>query len=265
MAFNLRLETFARAGFAARGIVYLALSYFALMSAQGEAAAGVLERMRTAPAGGALMAALALGLFGYGLFRIVGGVLDLDDEGRGVIGVITRLGLVVSGLAHWLLCAIAINIGVSGGGASDQSEETAARTAIGYPGGDWLVGAVGLIIIIGGVGQWLIGLRGGYMKFLSVKQPRTARFIGMAGYGARGAVLIVVGWQVVSLATGWGGRQLGMDSALEVIARREWVFPFIATGLGLFGLFSLMAAAYLRIRDEDVERRAKLAGRRWLR
>jgi hypothetical protein len=86
----------------------------------------------------------------------------------------------------------------------------------------------------------------------------------MAGYGARGLVLIVVGWQVVSLAIGWGGRQLGMDSALNVIAQREWVFPCIAAGLGLFGAFSLMAAAYLRIRDEDVERRAKLAGRRWL-
>jgi hypothetical protein len=32
-------------------------------------------------------------------------------------------------------------------------------------------------------------------------------------------------------------------------------------GLILFGIFSLMAALWLRIRDEDVERRAKLAGR----
>ena len=259
-----RLETFARAGFAARGIVYLALGYFALRTTHGEAAAGALERLRTAPFGGVLMVALALGLFGYGLFRIIGGVLDLDDEGRSVIGIATRIGLVISGLTHWLLCTLAVNIAVSGSGGSDQGEETAARTAFEYPGGALLVGIVGGIIIIGGLGQWLIAARGGHMKFLNARQPGYARFAGAIGYTARGAVLAVVGWQVISLAIGWGDRQLGMDSALDVIARREWVFPFVAAGLILFGLFSLMVAMWLRIRDEDVERRAKLAGR-WLR
>ncbi len=260
-----RLEVFARAGFAARGVVYLALGYFALMSTHGEAAASVLQRLRTAPAGAVLIGALAFGLFGYGLFRLVGGILDLDDEGRSAVGIVTRVGLVVSGLAHWLLCALAILILVSGSGGSDQQEEAAARTAFEYPGGAAAVGLVGIIIIVTGVGQWLIGARGGYMKFLNARQPWIARFTGALGYGARGAVFIVIGWQVVSLAIGWGGRQLGFDSALDLIARREWVFPCIAVGLGLFGIFSLYAAAHLRIRDEDVERRAKLAGRGWFR
>ncbi len=258
----LRLEPFARAGFAARGIVYLALGYFALMSTHGEAAATVLERLRTAPAGAVLIGALAFGLFGYGLFRLIGGILDLDDEGRSALGIATRFGLVVSGLAHWLLCALAILILVSGGsGGSDQQEERAARTAFEYPGGAALVGLIGGIIVLSGVGQWLIGLRGGFMKFLTTRQPRFARFAGALGYGARGAVFVVIGWQVISLAIGWGGRQLGFDSALDLIARREWVFPCVAVGLILFGIFSLYAAAHLRIRDEDVERRAKLAGR----
>lgn len=259
-----RLENFARAGFAARGIVYLALGYFALMSTHGEAAGSVLERLRTAPAGAVLIGALAFGLFGYGLFRLVGGILDLDDEGRSAIGIVTRVGLVVSGVAHWVLCALATLILVSGSGASDQQEEAAARTAFEYPGGALLVGLVGVIIIVTGVGQWLIGLRGGYVKFLNARQPRFARVAGALGYGARGAVFVVIGWQVISLAIGWGGRQLGFDSALDLIARRKWVFPFVAAGLILFGIFSLYAAAHLRIRDEDVERRAKLAGR-WMR
>jgi hypothetical protein len=40
--------------------------------------------------------------------------------------------------------------------------------------------------------------------------------------------------------------------------------PLHRRGPGLFGIFSLYAAAHLRIRDEDFERRAKLAGR-WMR
>ena len=260
----MRLEPFARAGFAARGIVYLALGYFALAGASGQAAQTVIDRISDAPAGDILLAALALGLFGYGLFRIVGGVLDLDDEGRSPYGIVTRIGLVASGLAHWLLCAVALHVAWSGGGASTQEEERAAETAIGYPGGIWLVGIAGAIIIITGIGQWLIAARSGFMKFLIKRQPRFARWAGIAGYGARGAVLIVVGWQVLSLAIGWDRRQLGFDSALDAIARREWVFPFVAAGLFLFGVFSLYVALYLRIRDEDVDRRAKLAGR-WLR
>lgn len=254
-----RLEWFARAGFAARGVVYLALGYFALMTTHGEAANTVLERVADAPLGDVLLAALAAGLFGYGLWRITGGVIDLDDEGRTAIGVVTRIGLVVSGLTHWLLCALALRLAWSGTGGTGQEEEQAAETAFTYPGGALLVGIVGAIIAIGGAGQWLIAIRGGYAKFLNARQPRFARFAGALGYGARGAVLIVVGWQVVAVASGLGDRALGFDSALEVIARRRsWIFPAIAAGLVLFGLFSLYAAAYLRIRDEDVKRRAQV-------
>jgi Domain of Unknown Function (DUF1206) len=257
-----RLEPFARAGFAARGVVYLALGYLVLHSQHGKDPADVLERLRAVPAGAFIMVALALGLFGYGLWRIVGAVLDLDDDGRSVVGIATRIGLAVSGLTHWALCALAIIIAMPGGRAPDGGEEQAARTAFEYPGGALLVGLVGAAIAIGGVGQWVIGFRAGFMKFLQVRQPRFARFAGRAGYFARGGVMVVLGWQVITLAVGWGGRQLGMDGALDIIARREWVFPFVAGGLFLFGLFSLMVAMWLRIRDEDVDRRVKLAGRR---
>lgn len=260
----LRLEPFARAGFAARGVVYLALGYFALLSQHGTQAATVLERLRGAPLGGVLLVLLAFGLFGYGLWRLFGGILDLDDEGRSAYGIVTRIGLIISGLGHWLLCAGAILILESGSAGADGQEEAAASTAATYPGGLWLVGVVGVIIIITGVGQWLIGARGLFMRFLSTRQPRFARFAGTLGYGARGAVFVVIGWQVLSVAIGWGDRALGFDSALEAIARRGWVFPVVAVGLILFGIFSLMVAMWLRIRDEDVNRRAKLAGR-WLR
>lgn len=260
----LRLEPFARAGFAARGVVYLALGYFALATTHGTHAATVMERLRNAPFGQVLIIALALGLFGYGLWRLIGGIIDLDDEGRSLYGIITRIGLVVSGLGHWLLCAGAILIAESGSAGTEGQEEAAASTAAAWPGGLWLVGAVGIIIIITGVGQCLIGLRGAFMRFLHARQPRFARFAGTVGYLARGIVFVVIGWQVLAVAIGWGDRPLGFDSALDIIAEREWVFPVVAAGLFLFGVFSLMAAMWLRIRDEDVDRRAKLAGR-WFR
>lgn len=260
----MRLEPFARAGFAARGIVYLGLGYFALMSQHGTQAATVLERLRGAPFGTVLLIMVAFGLFGYGLWRLFGGIIDLDDEGRSAYGIVIRIGLVISGLGHWLLCGGAIAILTSGSAGAEGQEEAAATTAAGYPGGLWLIGLVGAIIIITGVGQWLIAMRGAFMKFLHARQPRFAHFAGLIGYFARGAVFVVIGWQVLSLAIGWERKALGFDVALEAIAQRGWVFPVIAVGLILFGIFSLMAALWLRIRDEDVSRRVKLSGR-WLR
>ena len=267
-ACSLRLESLARAGYLARGIVYLLLGYFALTTTRGEGTTSILERVHTAPAGGLLLFMIALGLFGYGVYRITAAVIDLDDEGRSLFGIATRLGLLVSGLSHWLLCYVAVHVAMLGDGGSTQREEQAARTAFEYPGGAALVGLVGLIIAGTGLGQLVSASRGQFMDLLDVKTPRFTRIAGAAGYAARGAVFIVIGWQVVSLAIGWGGRQLGMDSALRLIAEREWVFPFIGVGLVMFGVFSLIVAWYLRVRNEDVERHAKVgAGRasQWLR
>ena len=61
------------------------------------------------------------------------------------------------------------------------------------------------------------------MDLLDVKTPRFTRIAGAAGYAARGAVFIVIGWQVVSLAIGWGGRQLGMTVSGGVAAIRSTV------------------------------------------
>lgn len=263
MAKITRLEHFARAGYLARGIVYLSLGYVALRTTGGEGTTSILERLHGGPGGSFVLLAVAVGLFGYGLFRVTAGLIDLDDEGRSLVGIVTRIGLAVSGLAHWLLCYVALHIFWLGDGGSTQQEEQAARTAFEYPGGALLVGLVGLLVAVTGAGQLVSAWRGQFMDLLDVKTPRFTRFAGAAGYAARGLVFVVVGWQVISLAIGWGGRQLGMDSALRLIAQREWIFPFVAAGLVLFGVFSLIVAWHLRVRDEDVKRRAQVRMGRW--
>jgi hypothetical protein len=259
------LEAFARAGYLARGIVYLSLGYVALRTTDGTGTTSILERLHNGPAGSFVLLVVAVGLFGYGLFRVTAGIIDLDDEGGSPVGIVTRIGLVVSGLAHWLLCTVALHIFWLGDGGPSGREEQAARTAFEYPGGAVLVGLVGLLVAVTGAGQLVSAWRGQFMDLLDVQTPRVTRFAGAAGYAARGLVFVVVGWQIVSLAIGWGGRQLGMDSALRVIAQREWVFPFVAAGLILFGIFSLIVAWYIRVRNEDVKRRAQLRWAWWFR
>ena len=78
-----RLETFARAGWLARGIVYCLLAYIALTSAAASDATpqGVFRSLRDMPGGTILLALLAVGLAFYGAYRLYGAVLDSEGKG----------------------------------------------------------------------------------------------------------------------------------------------------------------------------------------
>ena len=258
-----QLETFARAGFAARGLVYLLLGYFAWTTGGGEATTTVMERLADIPAGTALLVLLALGLAGYGLFRVYGAWIDIKGKGSDAKGLIGRTGPVLSGIAHFMLAAIAIGIASGGGGSGGGSgEEQAADMAMQLPGGTLLVGLAGLLGLAAGFGNFYKAWTCAFMEDLGPNTPRGARLAGRAGYAARGIVFGLVGWQILALAIGWNEGELGMESAMETLRERDWLFPAVAAGLGLFGLFSFIMARYAQIRNEDVVRRLRSEARK---
>ena len=258
-----QLQTFARAGYAARGIVYLLLGYFAWTTGGGEATTTVMRRIQDIPLGTALLFLLAFGLFGYGLFRLFGAWIDIDAKGSDAKGLFGRAGPALSGVAHLMLtfAAITIALGASRGGGGEREM---ADTAQGLPGGTVLLIVAGLFGFGAAIGNFIKAWSASFMDDLDVKAPRVAKVAGRAGYGARGVVFGVIGWQILSLAFGSGGGELGMEAALQELRGRDWLFPLVAIGLGAFGLFSLIMARYARIKNVDLGRHAKQAGR-WLR
>ena len=244
------LETFARAGFAARGIVYLLLGYFAWTTGGGEATTTVMERLHDMPLGTPLLFLIAFGLFGYGLFRIYGAWTDAKGKGSDAKGLFGRTGPIMSGIAHLFLTVIAVkialDIGQSGGG-----ERAMADTAMDLPGGTLLVAAAGLVGIAAGIGNFYKAWTCEFMSALSSATPQLARSAGRAGYAARGIVFGLIGWQILSLAIGWSDRALGMESALLQLRSRDWLFPLVAIGLAAVGVFSLIMARYAQIRTAD--------------
>jgi len=245
------LETFARAGFAARGIVYLLLGYFAWTTGGGEATTTVMERLHDMPLGTLMLFLIALGLLGYGLFRIYGAWIDIKGKGNDAKGLFGRTGPVMSGIAHLFLTVIAVkialDIGQSGGSGGERAM---ADSAMDLPGGTILVAIAGLVGIAAGIGNFHKAWTCEFMSDLSPGTPQLARSAGRAGYAARGVVFGLIGWQIVSLAIGWSDRQLGMESALLQLRSRDWLFPLVAIGLGAFGIFSLIMARYARIGKE---------------
>ena len=256
-----RLETFARLGYLARGIVYLLLGYFALSTGGGEGTSTVIERLRDVPAGGLLLVLIAIGLFGYGLFRLYSAWLDLNGDGGDAGGLFKRFGQAASAVAHialgFLAAKTAIGLDESGGSARE-----AAETAFTFPGGALAVGIAGALIVVAGLGNFLEAWKATFRRLLSAKAPGWACHAGRAGYAARGAVFVMIGWQIIALAAGLDDGRIGMESAMAELSRRDWLFTAIASGLGLFGLFSLIMAAFARIRDENVVERLKAEIRR---
>lgn len=256
-----RLETFARLGYFARGVVYLLLGYFALSTGGGEGTATVIERLRDIPLGSVALVVIAIGLAGYGLFRLYSGWLDLNGDGSDAGGLFKRFGQAASAVTHLALAFFAVKTALGLRDSGDGARE-AAETAFTFPGGALAVGLVGALIVVAGLGNFLEAWKARFRRLLDAKAPDWTCHAGRAGYAARGAVFVMIGWQVIALAAGLDDGRIGMESAMAELSRREWLFTAIATGLGLFGLFSLVMAAYARIRDENVLERLKAEIRR---
>ena len=98
-----RIETWARLGYVARGIVYLVLGWIALSSGKALSTSETVQAVNNLPAGRLLLALLTVGLFGYGLDKIYTAALDLDDDGADAKGWSSAVARGIGG--GWLLGA----------------------------------------------------------------------------------------------------------------------------------------------------------------
>ncbi len=255
------LETWARLGYLARGIVYLIIGWLALDSNRPMSASEAVKSVEQMPLGSLLLALLSLGLFGYGLYKIAAGLADLDGDGRDGKALAKRGGRVGSGLAYFLLAFIAVKAmfddksssgdageaGGSGGAAVDT-----ARQVSDAPGGDLLMILIGLVILVVAAVQLYIAAKAKFMEEMEPNAPQLVKPAGQLGYAARGIVFLIVGW--FALKAGLDGARLrGFGDALAVLRDDQpLLFKLIAVGLLLFGTVSIVMARYRHVRDADI-------------
>ncbi len=260
-----RLETWARLGYAARGIVYLVLGWIALSSGKAMSTSETVRAVDDLPGGGPLLALLTVGLFGYGLYKLYTAALDLDNEGHDAKGTVTRIARALGGLAYWFLAFLAAKqlLGDRKGGAeagqssgSGGSQQDAAAEVAGAAGGDTLLILIGLAIFALAAAQFYIAYKSKFMDEMP-GAPSWVKPAGQAGYAARAIVVALVGYFAIKAGLdGERVRNFG-DALASVRDGQETLFKLIAAGLILFGLVSLMMARFRRIEDEDVVARLK--------
>lgn len=259
-----RLSTWARLGYAARGIVYMLLGWIALSTGRALTTGETVQAVDRLPAGAVLLVALAVGLFGYGAFKIYSAAFDLRHEGKEVKGWGKRGAWVAAGTAYLILAFIAaqqawshrgaIEAGRASGSAGAKQE--VAQKIAESAGGDWLLILAGLIVIaIAGIQlhhAWKA-------KFLADMPgcPSWVKPAGQLGYAARAIIIAIIGYYAIKAGSD-GARVRNFGDALAVVrASHLIIFKLIAGGLVLFGLVSLMMARFGHFSDDDVVERIK--------
>jgi hypothetical protein len=244
-------QLLTRLGFVARGILYIVVGFLAIDAGRTEDLTGALEylgRGRTR----VLLAVMALGMAIYGIWRVADAALGIENPGQDGKAYRKRAAAGLVGVAYLLLAYKAVSL-LQGEASSDGGTQQQAGKALDLPGGEWVLGLIGVAIIAAGVFQLVKGLKCKFMaRFDARAQQPFVRWLGTIGYAARGAIFIAIGWLMFKAALASSATDAGgMEQALDLFkGPLEYA---VALGLMLFGGFSLIEARYRRIHEPPVD------------
>jgi hypothetical protein len=252
------VESAARAGYTAKGIVYALVGAAALRQVLGSGEIrGSREALRdvfSGPFGKVALALITVGLIGYVVWRLVQAFLlpgrDGSDNALKAWG--TRAFYLVSAAIYGVLCVYSgmLLLGSGDGGSSGGGSNGVAAELMSMPWGVWLVGATGAGIIVRGLLQgWKAYTQSFRKKIDTFKLGARVRTWVMrasrVGLTARGIVFAIIGYSFVSAALNQNADQArGTQGALEVLTRHPWLLALVGAGLICYAVYQWTKARY---------------------
>lgn len=259
------VELACRAGYVARGIVYVSIGAVAFLAAldfvpRSEGAMGALEAWADWPLGAALLWMTGAGLYGFAGWRVLQSLFDADRQGRKPKAIASRIGQAISG-------AVYASLAISVFGLLDALEDLrevddraetreTLQAALSSPGGEWAVIGVGLFVIAVGLGNLWQAATSDFCRRLACAKDaaKAVSLLGRIGHAARGVAFLPAG--VLFILAGLRARTAetpGVGAALDLLARQplgEFVLALTAIGLVAFGLFAFAEAWFRRMQVE---------------
>jgi len=245
----------ARAGYAARGVVYLLVGLLVLWSCTkgGAATPGsedALVQLSNQPFGTTMLWLVCAGLAAFALWRLVQALRDPDGHGSEPKGLALRGALLASALVHAVLAWSAATIAQ---GLSADSSQGWTSKLLQESWGRWLLGAIAVAVIIAGLAHMVKGWKAGFMKYFDIGRAQLGALYNVCRFGlvARGVVFVIIGGLLLQTALRY--RQEadgGLRGAFQFILEQPYGVPLLAlVGLGMlaFSVYSFVEAKHRRI------------------
>jgi hypothetical protein len=255
------LEPLARAGFAAKGVVYLILG--ALLTRAAFGAGGRITDMRGAlrailrePYGRPLLGLLAAGLVGYALWRFLEAFADANRKGTKPTALAVRAGYAGSGIVYGSLAIYAARLALHAPGRGNRGGSVLDGW-IDASVAEWLVPLAALGLIGYAIQQFASAWRGKLDSRVSAGEAarETGRWVitvSRFGIAARACVFVGIGMLLLTSRTKSASAATHTDTIdslewLSHLPNGEWVLAAVALGLGAYGIYQLVHARYRRI------------------
>lgn len=250
------LERLARAGLIAFGITHILLAWLALQIAFGKAPAsgdqsGAFATVAKQPGGKFLLIIIAIAFVGLflwqGLEAVVGGASGgVSDKERIAERVASGGRAVVYAVLAWT----AFKTVTSGTQSSASKQQQATESLMHSGGGRFLIGLIGLVVIVvAGILAWY-GLTDRYARKLW-RNPRWVRNLARVGYPSKAVAIGTVGvLMMVAAITFDPAKSRGLDAALRTLAGQpggKFLLTVVALGIAAYGVYCFAQAKYRRI------------------
>ena len=263
-----------RAGYAGRGVTYLAVAGISLWAifrgGDAEGTGTVLRALSDSAWGVAVLWLIAIGLLAYAVWRGIDAAEDLEDYGADAKGLVSRAGMIVTGLIHAVIGAFALSLalglgfGSSGGGGEGRGQgaiASAVGTVLDWPGGRWIVAFAALCTLGAGAYYVVKGIKAKYREHLTAN-PFTRKWDWAlrAGVIANAVLILIVGGFLAMAA--WRASESeagGVGAAFEWLSSQPFgnvLVVVVCLGLVGFAFFCFVNAGYRlipKVPHDDVE------------
>ena len=167
-----------------------------------------------------------------------------------------RVGAFGSGIAYAFLCVLSIEILLGSAGSSSARTTKATGGVLGWPGGTWIVGIAGAVLIGTALYQGYRGLTKDFLEDaktgeMSPTTKRVYKWLAIFGHCARMVVFGLVGLFLIKAAIDYKPRKaVSLDGALAKLTHQPYGYALlgvVAAGLIAFALYSFADVRYRKI------------------
>ncbi len=250
-------ERGVRVGLIGYGIVHLLIGWLALQLAFGDRSGspdqqGALQQIAQESYGDALLWTIGIGLLFmavWQVFEALWGHTSRDEPKR----TIKRVGSAGKVVIYAIVGISSIKFAMEAQSGGKSSTDSMTADLMKQTAGQWLVAAVGIVIIVVGVMQVKRGVTKSFTKDLtgdatSGTSGTAVEKFGQVGYISKGIAVGVVGFLFVWAAWDHDPKKAGgLDTALRKILDQPFgpvLLAAIALGIIAFGLYCFAWAKY---------------------